>query len=177
MISFTIRPAPWDSTRTVVHTLGHPILAPPIFSIAASKDGEPNVVIYNGWSGAPQDVIATAKLPSSFSSKFQFTLRGRPVEMRTSQMHSGQYSMESHMGKLKWTADQLVGKNLELRDASNNNLATMKSGRESGEKILELSPGDNFYVELVVLSAIAIRTYKNKETAEGLEVVSSLLGA
>lgn len=177
MISFTMRPAPWDPSRTVVHSTGYPIEAPPVFSIVASKDGDPNVVVFAGYGGGPQDVIGTAKLPSTFSSKFQIMLRGQYIEMRKSQMSEGHYSIESHMGKLKWKVDGLTGKKLELRDASSNKIATMKSGKASGEKILEIRPGDNFYVELVVLSAIAVRTHKNGSAADSIEVVSAILGA
>ena len=176
-VLFTLRPAPWDSNRILIHPAGYAIEAPPVLSIVASKEGNPNVVLSRGWGAGPQDVIGTAKLPNMFSSTSHLTLRGRPLDMRMSQM-SGSFSLDApSAGRLKWKAGGLSGKTLELRDSAGERVAEFGSKGFSGEKYVEMRPGDEYFVELVLLSAMTARMVNRTVSEASSEVVSSVLGA
>lgn len=78
-ISLSLRLAPWDSAKTLVHPSGYPIEAPPIYSII-SQDTAPNVVLLRGWGDSTWDIVGDARLPT-LSSKIHLTFYGRPINM------------------------------------------------------------------------------------------------
>lgn len=172
-ISFSIRPAPWDPKRILVHPAGYPIEAPPVLSVATPCQ----VVLSRGRGDGPYDVIGTAKLPNMFSSTSHLTLRGEHLDMRMSQM-SGSFSLESRsMGQLKWKTDGLSGKTLELRDRSGQRIAEFGPRGRSGEKYIEMIPGDDYFVELVLLSGMTARAVNKTISEATVEAVSSVVGA
>lgn len=175
-VSFCIRPAPWDSKRILVHPAGYPIEAPPVLSLVTSGTS-PNVVLSRGWGGGPYDVIGTAKLPNMFSSTSHLTLRGQPLDMRMSSM-SGSFSLESgSIGRLKWKTDGLSGKTLELWDQSGTRIAEFGSrGHFKGEKYIDMVPGDEYFVELVLLSGMTVRAVNKTIDEAAMEAVGSVVG-
>ncbi|CAI7568610.1 unnamed protein product [Penicillium viridicatum] len=146
-VSFSLRPAPWDSTKTLVHPSGYPTEAPPMYSMA-SKDSAPNVVVFRGWGEGPWDIIGDARLPT----------------------------LSSKIRQLKWKPDMLTGRNMELQDATGKKLAKLRPGK-SGEKVLEiLVSHDSRFLELVLLSGWTARTM-NKSVMEATgEILSSVVG-
>ncbi|KAJ5179475.1 hypothetical protein N7492_002685 [Penicillium capsulatum] len=176
-VSFSIRPAPWDSQRLLVHPAGYPIESPPVLSLVASKQANPNVVLSRGWGGGPFDVIGTAELPSMFGFTSHLTLRGEPLNMRMSQM-SGSFSLDHKcMGPVKWKTDGISGKTLELRDRSGTRLAKFGSRGHSGEKYIEMVAGDECFVELVLLSGMTARAVNKTISEATAEVMSPVVGA
>jgi hypothetical protein len=176
-VSFIIRPAKWDSSRTLVHPAGYPIEAPPIFSITTSKERKPNVVAFSGWGAGPSDIIGDGNFPKSFHSTCHLTLRGQPLEMRLSQSGSGECKFEHPtMGQMKWKPDMFSSSKMELRDGSGRRVATFGKGK-SGEKTLEIIQGDPYFMELVLISGItAINLNKGMTEVVG-ELLGGVLGA
>ncbi|CAI7643331.1 unnamed protein product [Penicillium glandicola] len=165
-VSFSLRPAPWDSGKTLVHPSGYPIEAPPI---------APHVVVFRGWGGGPWDIIGDAKLPV-LSSKIRLGFYGQPINMRLNQF-SGNSTIESpSTGQLKWKVDMLTGRHMELQDATGKVLAKLRPGK-SGEKVLEIFvPHDSRFFELVLLSGWTARTMNKSVTEATGEIVGSVVG-
>ncbi|KAJ5530255.1 hypothetical protein N7527_003648 [Penicillium freii] len=173
-VSFSLRPAPWDSTKTLVHPSGYPTEAPPMYSMA-SKDSAPNVVVFRDWGEGPWDIIGDARLPT-LSSKIRLAFYSQPIHMRLNEL-SGSFTLESPAtGQLKWKPDMLTGRNMELQDATGKKLAKLRPGK-SGEKVLEiLVSHDSRFLELVLLSGWTARTM-NKSVMEATgEILSSVVG-
>lgn len=173
--SFSLRQAPWDPTKILVHPAGYPVESQPMYSITICKERVPNVVMFRGWGGGPCDIIGDARLPKSLSSKSHLILHGQSIDMRLSQT-SGQFNLESPtMGRLKWKADVLCGRNMKLHDATGRRLAQLRSSKPLGENDLEIlvSHDDKFF-ELVLLSSLTARTMKEAETKE-TEVTAEIL--
>lgn len=173
-ISFSLRPAPWDSTKTLVHPSEYPTEAPPMYSIA-SKDSAPNVVVFRGWGEGPWDIIGDARLPS-LSSKIHLAFYGQPIHMCLNEL-SGSFTFESPAtGQLKWKLDMLTGRNMDLQDATGKRLAKLRPGK-SGEKVLEiLVSHDSRFLELVLLSGWTARTMNKSVTEATGEILSSVVG-
>ncbi|KAJ5150409.1 uncharacterized protein N7500_010598 [Penicillium coprophilum] len=174
-VSFALRSAPWDSSKTLVHPLGHPTEAPPMYSIR-SNNSAPNVVLSRGWGEGPWDIIGDARLPS-LSSKIHMGFYGQPINIRLNQL-SGNFTLESPVtGQLKWKLDMLTGRNMELQDATGNKLAKLRPGK-SGEKVLEiLVSHDSRFFELVLFSGWTARTMNKSVTEATAEVLGAVLGA
>ncbi|KAJ5786981.1 hypothetical protein N7457_001971 [Penicillium paradoxum] len=175
-VSFSLRPAPWDKSKILVHPLGYPAEAPPMYSIMIDKDNAPNVVIVRGWGRGPMDLIGDARLPS-LSSKIPLTFYGQSMIMHLSQM-SGNCTLDSPtLGRLKWKANMLTGKKMELHDAAGHTLAKFRSGNQKGEKMLEIfMANDSPFFELVMLSGLTAKTAKSITEATG-EMLGAILGA
>ncbi|CAI7594444.1 unnamed protein product [Penicillium discolor] len=158
-ISFSLRSALWDSTKTLVHPSEYPTEAPPMYSIT-SKDSAPNVVVFRGWGEGPWDIIGDARLPS-LSSKIHLAFYGQPIHMRLNEL-SGSFTFESPAtGQLKWKLDML---------------AKLRPGK-SGEKVLEiLVSHDSRFFELVLLSGWTARTMNKSVTEATGEILSSVVG-
>lgn len=177
LISFIIRPAPWDPSRTLVHPAGYPIEAPPIFSIATSKETKPNVVVFSGWGVGPFDIIGDGKFPKSLHSTCHLTLRGQPLEMRLSQSGSGECKFDHPtMGHMKWKPDLFSLNKMELRDGSDRRVATFGKGK-SGEKTLEVIQGDPYFIELVFVSGITAMNLNKGMTEAAGKIFGKVLGA
>lgn len=175
--SFTIRPATWDPSKYLVHPAGYPIEAPPIYSIVASKDQSPNVVVFSGWGAGPHDVIGDGKYPKTFHSTCPLTLRGQPLDMRMSQSGSGEFKFDHPvMGHMKWKPDILSSSRMELRDGSGRRVATFGKGKK-GEKSLDVIQGDLYFIELVILSGITAINLNKGMTEAAAEIFGSILGA
>ncbi|CAG8039279.1 unnamed protein product [Penicillium salamii] len=175
--SFSIRPAPWDGTKILVHQTGYPIDSPPMYSITISSSGKSNVVVSRGWGGGPWDVVGDARLPT-FSSKIHLTIHGQPTEMRFSEMSGNSSFPTPSMGKLKWKLDSMSTKKMDLLDESGRKLAKVHSGKASGEKILDiLIPHDIFFLEVVLLSAWANKAQNKTALEASGEVIGAVLGA
>ncbi|KAJ6048784.1 uncharacterized protein N7446_011467 [Penicillium canescens] len=177
VVSLSLRPAPWDPTKVLVHPAGYPIEAPPLYSVVTCKEQAPNVVVLRGWGAGPWDMVGDARLPS-LSSKSRITLHGQPIDMRLSQV-SGHFSFQtSSTGRLKWKANMLSGKNLELHDASGRKMATIQPSGTSGEKKLEVSVShDSRFLELVLLSGMTAKAMNKAENETAVEILGSILGA
>ena len=131
VVSLSLRPAPWDPTNVLVHPTGYPIEAPPLYSVVICKEQVPNVVVLRGWGASSWDMVGDARHPS-LSSKSHITLHGQPIDMHLSQI-SGHFSFwTSSTGRLKWKANMLSGKKLELHDASGRKMAAIQPSGTSG---------------------------------------------
>ncbi|CAP85503.1 Pc20g01740 [Penicillium rubens Wisconsin 54-1255] len=174
-ISFSLRPAPWDSAKILVHPSGYPIEAPPMYSII-SKDSPPNVVLLRGWGEGPWVIVGDARLPT-LSSKIHLTFYGQPIIMRLNQL-SGNYALESPaVGQLKWRPDMFTGRDMQLQDATGRKLAKLRPGK-SGEKLLEiLVSHDSSFSEIVLLSGWTARAMTKSVTEATGEILSSVVGA
>ncbi|KAJ5320682.1 hypothetical protein PENANT_c073G09244 [Penicillium antarcticum] len=176
-VSLSLRPAPWDPTKVLVHPAGYPIEAPPSYSVLICKEKAPNVVVLRGWGAGPWDMVGDARLPS-LSSKSHLTLHGQSIDMRLSQM-SGHFSLQtSFTGRLKWKTNMLSGRILELHDTSGTKIATIQPSKTSGEKELEIYvPHDGQFLELVLLSGMTAKAMTKAENEAAVEVLGSILGA
>lgn len=175
--SFSIRSAPWDGEKFLIHPLGAPIEAQPMYTITLPSNSISNVILSRGWGIDPRDIIGDARLPT-FSSKIHMNVYGQSTEIRFNEI-SGSATLETpSMGKLKWKLDSITMKNLELRDSSSTKLAKFRSGKALGEKVLDiLVPHDIRFLELAVLSGMTTRKL-NKTAVEATgEILSSVLGA
>lgn len=150
--SYTFRAAPWDPNKIVVHATGDPVDAPPLYSVSASKEGTPKVVVFYSWGATPADVIGDAKFSNSvFSSTSYLTLRGQPMEMKESLL-GGDFRLDrTPMGPMKWRTDLLSSSRMNLRDRFGKKLAKVEKARREGEKTLHLISDDPYLLELVLL--------------------------
>jgi hypothetical protein len=176
-ITFTIRPAPWDPSKNLVHPAGYPVEAPPLYSITASQHGKPNVLVFCGWGAGPHDTIGDGKYPKGLHSTCHLTMRGQPLEMRMSQSGSGDFKFDHPtMGHMRWKADMFSSSKMELRDESGRRIATFGKGK-MGEKTLEVIPGDPYFIELVLLSGITAISLNKGITEFAVEAFSTIVGA
>lgn len=174
---FSLRPSRRDSNLTIVRPAGYPADAPPLFSVRTSKTSKPNVVLYRGVAG-PASSIGNARF-HALSSTTDLSLRGQKIDMKMIQM-SGNFSLECpRMGKLKWKLDQLTGSALELCGDSGRRLAQLKSAGFPGaaKKKLEIFvPCDDFFLDLVVLSAVVAKALTKAMTEAVFEVMQAAAG-
>ncbi|CAG8017843.1 unnamed protein product [Penicillium olsonii] len=175
--SFSIRAAPWDGTKILVHPAGYPIDAPPMYTIAISSSGKSNVIVSRGWGGGPWDVVGDAQLPN-FSSKIRLNIHGQQTEMRYSEMSGNSTFQSLSMGKLKWKLDPMSTKKMDLVNDHGTRVANVHGGKASGEKILDiLVPHDIFFLEMALLSGWANRAQNKTALETSGEVLGAVLGA
>lgn len=155
-----------------VHHSSHPKNAPPIFTIKMSES--------MGLSSKSPDylflqqgqVMGEAGISSSLS-KVKLSLRGRPIQMKTSQI-SGNFSLEvPPLPPMKWKPNKLTMGSLELCDESGKKLAKIKKssligGGDAGQTLEIYVPCDDFFVDLCVVSGFAAWTLNrtNKKIIE-----------
>lgn len=166
--TITLRPSPKDKNLTLIHLAGHPLDAPPLYTVIAASD---NVSVYRG-NLAPVNLIGTADSSS-------ITLHGQQVKVRSSQI-SGNLSLEwPTAGTLKWKPDMLTGSSLDLSDNFGRNLAKLKSTSmlKPSEKVIEiLVPCDEVFTASVVLSGLAAKAATRKNMEAASEIVQALAG-
>ncbi|KAH8684125.1 hypothetical protein BGZ61DRAFT_455659 [Ilyonectria robusta] len=175
---FLLRKSPNDPKLLVIHPDGYPMSAPPLYSVRVTSK-KPNVTLSRGYM-SPENIIGYATV-HAFSSTNELSLRGQPMSMKQS-MFGDKYSFTvPHMGNFKWKPSMFSGSH-ELYDGSGQKLAKLGSGGLfSSEKKLELMvPGDDFFMDLVVLTAIAAKeiTKLGEKVGEaGAEVAGAVVAA
>ncbi|KAK7408715.1 hypothetical protein QQX98_009131 [Neonectria punicea] len=174
-----IRPSPHDSKLLVVHPVGYPKDAPPMYSIKVSQSSKPNVVVSRGLM-SPQSTVGHAIFHMFFSTTSELSVRGQPIPLKASHF-SGKFTMDvPGIGRFKWKPNQLTGTSFELYDGAGMKLAKLGSAGllAFGEKKLELMvPCDDFFLDLVLLSAMSVKEMSKIATEAVGEASSAVVGA
>ena len=115
------------------------------------------------------------------STKINMMLRGRPIQMKQSNV-SGNFSLDvPSMPLLRWKVNQLTGGSLQLFDESGVKLAKIgKSstlgGSDAGQKMEMFVLADDFFVDLCVISGFAAWTLNRTTNKVVGEVVQAMAG-
>ncbi|KAJ5501875.1 hypothetical protein N7463_004749 [Penicillium fimorum] len=173
-VSFSLRPAPWDSSKTLVHPSGYPTAAPPMCSITCN-DSAPNVVLFRGWGKSPWDIIGDARLPS-LSSKIHLGFYGQPIYMRLNQLSrqlharvTGHRSIKMETRYVNWEA------NWEEHGVAG--CYWSKAGKSGGKVLEVLVFYDSRFFEFVLLSEWTARTINKLVTEATGEILGAGVGA
>lgn len=174
-------PSETQPELVTVHHSRYPREAPPLITIMIS-DGmsmsstEPDYRFFqNG------QLIGQAGC-SSCSSKVTMSLRGRPIQMKQSEI-SGNCSLDvPPFPPLKWKVNQLTGGSLQLCDECGAKLAKIGkssalNGADAGQKLEIFVPCDDFFVDVCVVSGYAAWVLNRTTNKVVKEVVQALAGA
>lgn len=174
----TIRQSPTVPDQTVIHPDGYPADAPPLYCISTSASKITQMVITRGFPD-PNNTNTIGFANVHLTRPIDLYLHGRPMSMKMSSM-SGNFSLSSPSGQFKWKPSQMSGSSLYLYDHAGLKLAKYGSSGFPGfsEKQLELYvPCDEYFVELVILSAVVAKDV-SKAIEEGVaEAVGAVAGA
>ncbi|KAK3190661.1 hypothetical protein K4F52_003352 [Lecanicillium sp. MT-2017a] len=173
-----IRKSQADPAQLVfIHAAGAPENSDPLWSILNKKAGNPDILIYKG-SSHPHNVFGDGSF-SSFSGSAKLKMRGVPIKVKASSLGEG-YNVESQqLGKMKWKPNPMTGMGLQLHDSSGTMIAKIKSsGLGMGPKSLVVYvQADEFLMDLIVFTAMAVKTIKKTEEEVASEVVQAVAGA
>ena len=160
-----------------VHAAGAPEDSEPLWSILNNKAGNPDILIYKG-SSHPHNVFGYGSF-STFSGSATLKMRGIPVKVKSNSL-SESYTVESQqMGKMKWKPNPTTGMGLQLYDSSGTVVAKINSsGFGMGTKSLVVYvPANEFLLDLIVFSAMVVRTMKQAQEETTSEIVQAVAGA
>jgi hypothetical protein len=173
-------PSDIDLGLITVHHSSYPRDAPPLFTIKAtdgmsmSLEESDYLFFQNGQFMGQADF-------SLNSTKINMSLRGRPIQMKQSNI-SGNFSLDvPPLSLLKWKVNQLTGGSLQLFDESGVKLAKIgKSstlgGSDAGQKLEVFIPADEFFVDLCMISGFAAWTLNRTTNKVVKEVVQAMPG-
>ena len=89
---------------------------------------------------------------------------------------SGNHTVDSpRLGRLKWAVSQFGSSSLELKDDAGTRLAKYGSASFMGDKQLEIFvPCDDYFIGLVLLSAMACSVLNKIEKKVAVEVLGAV---
>jgi hypothetical protein len=170
----SLRTSPKDPNLTIIHPAGYPSDAPPLRSVVGTPAAKPNVVIFRGEPHVSSN-IGQASF-HSISSTIDLSLHGQSICMKMSQL-SGNFSLEyPPRTKLTWSVNKFTGSGLGLCDSSGYKLAELNSSGLGGKKLEILVSCDEFFFDLVLLSAMAAKVLIKVMMDAALEVVWEAAG-
>lgn len=177
--AFLIRTSPRDSSLITLYAAGCPTDAPPVLFIQRTKATKGNLLLFKGLPGTSV-ALGDASF-HYFTSTSDLRVRGQSIRLKKSEL-TGDLSMTCPpMGKLKWKVKKLTGSLMVLCGSNGDRLAEFKPTGKFGfgdDMLLDiLVPGDEFFVELVVLSAMAARALSRAENEAAVGVMDGLGGA
>ncbi|KAJ4123067.1 hypothetical protein NW768_010060 [Fusarium equiseti] len=171
-----IRPHPNNQDILFITPTGFPKDAPPLYTIS-KRLTNPSFLVHRG-PPAPENIIATASMHIS-TSTVDMSVYNQPIVIKYSSM-SGSWSFDTHMGRFKWKPNQYTGSGFELHDGQGNKIAKYGSAglMNFGEKQISVHvPGDEFFIVMVLLSAVASKELAGVIDEVVGEVTGALLGA
>ena len=176
VLAFLIRSSSRDPGLTTLHAAGYPKDAPPVLSVQSTNESKINLLLFKGLPGTSLALGDTSS--HHFTSTTDLRVRGQSIRLKKSEL-TGDFSMTCPpLGKLKWKVSKLTGSPMVLCGTVGDRLAEIKSTgkfRFRGDKLLEISvPCDEFFVELVVLSAIAAKALSKAENKAAVGVIDAL---
>lgn len=176
--TFEIRQSKADPAQLVfIHAAGAPEDSEPMWSVLNNKAGNPDILIYKR-SSHPHNVFGDGSF-STFSGSAALKMRGIPVKIKSNSLTES-YTVESEQtGKMKWKPNPTTGMGLQLYDSSGAVVAKTKSSRFGmGTKSLVVYvPVNEFLMDLIVFSAMVVRTMKQAQEETTAEVVQAVAGA
>jgi hypothetical protein len=170
----TIQPHPQDDKLLSIVPTGAPKDAP-LYTIY--KRSSSSFVMHRG-QPAPGNIIAMARIHLS-TSKIDLSVYNQPMVIKHNSM-TGSWSFQTHMGKFKWKVNPLTGTGFELYDQMGNRVAKYGSAgltRFPEKQMSIYVPGDEFFVIMVVLSAVSSKALAKIIDEVVGEVVSGVVGA
>ncbi|ETN40401.1 uncharacterized protein HMPREF1541_04678 [Cyphellophora europaea CBS 101466] len=144
----------------------------PAYAVSKSRFSKPHVRVARiaGSSWHPQTFDIGSIAFHSLSSKMDINLHGHSMQMRRDALSfSGRHNFDwPPVGNLEWKEKKL-GNELHLLDSGDRVLARCKSkwskiGEKSGT-IEILVPGDDYFIDMVVVTGLAKWKYQKKEHA------------
>jgi hypothetical protein len=150
---FIVRQSSEDSDTTNVTPIDQPQDGLAVYTIQRSKK---TIILYHGELN-PQKVVGECKT-AFMGLSMNLSLRGSQFFIRNSTTGTKFIVESPSYGRLVWKGDSLLGSGLSLYKASGKKVATIKSGgilnyRE--KQLLVFVPCDVYYIEMVLLTAIA----------------------
>lgn len=147
----------------------------PRFLVQNQKHTKPQLQIFRIMPDGTQVPFATGTW-SSMSGNARVTLEGREVKMEYNPVVYG-FKIQFPQGELEWTI-RGNGDKVELVDKNKQSIAFYKFYTASGKELkLDIFvPGDNWFVELIVASAMNIKIQNDKDMGymkKGLKILSA----
>ncbi|KAL6859247.1 hypothetical protein J3F83DRAFT_336383 [Trichoderma novae-zelandiae] len=152
-----IRHTALNKSEIYVHQDGQPADSVPLYSAQLHTYTKPSLRFFQGpIGGGPQ--VGEGNF-HQMTSNTDLSLRGQSFKLNMSQLTYDFTLKGTPMGELKWKKNKFTGGSLELVDGNDRTLAKVKSnGVNILEKRLEIYiPCDDFFSDLIILSAIAAR--------------------
>ncbi|KAH8803621.1 hypothetical protein F5884DRAFT_904119 [Xylogone sp. PMI_703] len=157
----------------------------PLHKIKSSKKSKPNLTVaripQNAASNLMPAIIATSTSRSwSLSGSIDISLHGRNIKMKKDPMSTSQTYSFSYppLGNFKWKSDMWLGSSFKLFDAAGQLLARHKSNsswKGKSEQTIELYViGQDEFIDMVVVTALAVAKRQEKDTEEVEEVVDAV---
>ncbi|KAK5995032.1 hypothetical protein PT974_03425 [Cladobotryum mycophilum] len=179
-----IRASTTSPGTMIVQPEGSPANAPPLFSMVPQgpADAMTRVLVFRGisdpYAGYNQNPpIGHADYASS-SKPNELVVRG--YKMTTKMDMSGNFKVKGGPGgDLKWKMNQLTGSStLTLTDGAGNKLAKtkVKMGGFGNQRVEMLVTGDDFLVEVAVMSAYQTKMLNDRVESAAAEVIQAVGG-
>jgi hypothetical protein len=150
---FILRQSSQHSDTTNVSPIDQPQDGLAVYTIQTSKK---TIILYRGEPN-PQQVVGECKV-AFMGLSMNLSLRGSQFFIRNSTTGTKFIVESPSYGQLAWRGESLLGSGLSLYKASGEKVATIKSGgilNYHEEQLLLFVPCDVYYVEMVLLTAIA----------------------
>ncbi|WZH50280.1 hypothetical protein QYS62_011524 [Fusarium acuminatum] len=150
---FILRQSSQGSDITNVSPIDQPNDGLAVYTIQTSKK---TIILYRGELN-PQHVVGECKA-AFMGLSMNLSLRGSQFSIRNSTTGTRFVVESPSYGRLVWKGDSLLGSGLSLYKVSGEKVATIKSSgilnyRE--KQLLVFVPCDGYYVEMVLLTAVA----------------------
>ncbi|KAF4955608.1 hypothetical protein FGADI_4443 [Fusarium gaditjirri] len=169
---FTICPHPQDDNLLFILPANAPKESPPLYTIY-KRPSSSTLLMHRG-PAAPENTIASATMHLS-TSRIDVSVFNQPMVIKNSST-TGSWGFHTHMGKFKWKVNEFTGSGFELYDQSGSKVAKYGSAgwtRFGEKKVSVYAPGDEFFVVMVLFSAVV-----SKELQKIIEeVVGEVVGA
>ena len=182
--SLTFMPSPNNDKATIVQREGPQGSAFPLFSMTPTSFPQSGIQVSRvvGWNPALQEApISEVRFHSLSTTNVDMQLHGQHLKIKNDGFSSTYTMDDPRAGKLKWKSSS---KALELTDSAGTMLAKYQRkgaiGRSDGKRLDILIPCDDLFLDLIVVSALAVGRKREKDSKDAEaagEVVSALAGA
>ncbi|KAH7235476.1 hypothetical protein BKA59DRAFT_484808 [Fusarium tricinctum] len=148
-----LRRSSQDSQITDVSSINQPQNAMAVYTIQTTKK---TIILYRGEPN-PQHKVGECKT-AFMGLSMDVTLYDSRFSIRNSTTATKFIVQSPNYGRLEWKGDSLLGSGLSLYNASDEKVATIKSGgimNHSEKQLLVFVHCDEYFLEMVLLTAVA----------------------
>ncbi|OJJ04166.1 hypothetical protein ASPVEDRAFT_43631 [Aspergillus versicolor CBS 583.65] len=193
--AFVLRQSPSTHKIILIHPSGTPATAPPIYSLTSSpKASKADYVLARGSDPNNASALVGEVKAHTFSSKYDLIVRGQKCLLKASSLGDSYAIDVPGRGKYRWVTDQEnLSSKMWLKDEGKTRVfATYDKSRGPSsvggwkkfvggrDRELVLEPaiqGDEFLVEVLLVSLYAVKMAKEGALEAAGEIVGALAGA
>jgi hypothetical protein len=169
---FILRPNLQNSDVTDARPIDQPPESPAIYTI---MNGKSNKQFYRG---EPHPANAIGNCESvKMGLAMEIAHRGQPITVRTSASSTKYIVQSPNYGRLEWKPHPVTRTGLYLHDAAGRKVAAFKSNGVMNLKqkqLLVFIPCDGYYLEMVLMTALAAKALDKTVEEIALEAVGAV---